>query len=669
MKLLNKSFLLFGWMYLPILIASHVHGQSTRYRDSLLRIIQRNQQDTAMVNTCYRYAESLPNGMIDSAMFYLNKGRAVAKQINYLKGVAAYASLYIPHLHAKGDYQQALALTEEALAIYQQLKDEPNMIKAYNNVGSEQQSLGNFKIAASNYLTALELAEKLKDNQMRRLLYNNLSSVFMSLDETQRSLEYANRGYELARQLNDKFSMASSLINVAAAEAQLGHYNQSFEKYHEVIALGKQLNDMTIILDGLLNLASIDSEKGRNQQALDLFYEARNITDTFQAPEHRMYALMGLSTTLHQMKRYQEADDFLQQTIALGKAINAGYELRITYKVAAENKEALNQLGAALAFRKLYETLNDSLMSDDTRKHVMQQEIISQTAIKDKDLAEKKLTITQKEQQLQAKNKWLIIIGLIMALLFVVAGIFFMKFRYRQKLHIQRLQTLRKEKEVQLLESFIQGEERERTRISKDLHDSVGGMLSAVKMHFSAIRQESESLRESPAFGHALGLLDEAVGEVRKTAHNLMPEMLTRYGLAEALQIFCKNISHAQTLQISFYGTGNIRRFKPNFELSVYRIVQELVNNIIKHSRATSALVQLSQHGQLLTITVEDNGVGFDQQSTGKNGMGLNSLQSRIRALNGSLEIEAATGQGTTAYIEFDTERLEVEVTEQNQLS
>lgn len=660
MKMLNRFFK-YGWMLIPALAAATAQAQSSSYLDSLRRILARNGNDTSMVNTCYRYSETFPL-QSDSAIHYLHKGRDIAKKINFQKGVAGYASLYIPHLHAKGEYKEALALTEDALVIYQQLKDEPNLIKAYNNVGSEQQSLGNFKIAATNYLTALELAEKLKDNQMRRMLLNNLSSVFMSLEELPRSLEYARKGYELAQQLNDKFSMASSLINVAAAEAQMGNHNQAISKYHEVIALGKQLKDMTIILDGLLNLASIESDKGRPNMALDLFYEARNITDTFQAPEHRMYALMGLSTTLHQMKRYNEADEILQQTIALGKAINAGYELRITYKVAAENKEALNQLEPALAFRKQYEALNDSLMSEDTRKHVMQQEVVSQTAIKDKDIAEKKLLITQKEQQLQAKNKWLIIIGLGFTLLIVTGFIFFMKFRYRQKLHVQKLQTLRKEKEVQLLESFIQGEERERTRISKDLHDSVGGMLSAVKMHFSAIRQESETLRESPAFGHAIGLLDEAVGEVRKTAHNLMPEMLTRYGLAEALQIFCKNISHAQTLQISFYGTGNIRRFKPNFELSVYRIVQELVNNIIKHSRATSALVQLSQHGQLLTITVEDNGVGFDQQSTGKNGMGLSSLQSRIRALNGSLEIDAAKGQGTTAYIEFDTERLEVEV-------
>jgi signal transduction histidine kinase len=133
-----------------------------------------------------------------------------------------------------------------------------------------------------------------------------------------------------------------------------------------------------------------------------------------------------------------------------------------------------------------------------------------------------------------------------------------------------------------------------------------------------------------------------------------MPELLARMGLAEAVRFYCRNVSHSRHLTISCYAPDTIGRFKGNFELSVYRIVQELVNNIIKHSQATEALVQLTRQEHVLSITVEDNGIGFQETRNTEPGMGLNALQSRIRALNGNLEIAAAHGQGTTAYIEFN---------------
>jgi signal transduction histidine kinase len=347
------------------------------------------------------------------------------------------------------------------------------------------------------------------------------------------------------------------------------------------------------------------------------------------------------------------ADTVIASTIDMARRMQANDELRQTYLTAAEIKEALHQPVQALQYRKQYEALNDSLLGASTRKHVEQLEIAYKTAEKDKELAEKKLLLSQKDVQLQSRAKWQAIFLLAIALLAVLALLIWLRYRHRRKLHAQQLQTIEKERTVQVLEALMQGEEKERVRLSKDLHDGVGGLLSAVKMHFSAIRREQEVLRESPAYAHAISLLDDAITDIRKTAHNLMPETLYRLGLKEALQNFCNNISYSGTLQVSFYTTGDIGRFKPNFELSVYRIVQELVNNIIKHSKANEALVQLSQHETLLTITVEDNGIGFNQQSP-QQGNGLVSLQSRIRALNGNIAIDAANGHGTTAYIEFD---------------
>lgn len=274
---------------------------------------------------------------------------------------------------------------------------------------------------------------------------------------------------------------------------------------------------------------------------------------------------------------------------------------------------------------------------------------------RDRALAEKKSELIRKDLLLQEQNRWMGAIAAGVILILAVSFLVWQKLLQRQRLQQQLLQTLEVEKTIQVLEAMMQGEEKERMRLSKDLHDGVGGLLSAVKMHFWALKYERTFLQQDQGFNHALRMLDDAIGEVRKTAHNLMPEILSRMGLAGALELFCHNVSHSRELQITFYTSGEMQRFRSNFELPVYRIVQELINNIIKHAHATEALVQLILHNELLTITVEDNGVGFEDIDPGGTGMGLKNLHTRIQSLNGHLTLTAIPGSGTTAYMEFNT--------------
>ncbi|RAJ10761.1 tetratricopeptide repeat protein [Chitinophaga skermanii] len=627
--------------------------------DSLRSIMASSQQDSNTVIAYYKYANQFVYNAPDSAIFFLSKGKTLAKKLGFKKGEGIWASYYIDVLNNKGAFQEALAVAEDALSIFLSLHDEQQAIVAYNNVGNEHQKLGNLQAAVENYLKAIALSDKLKDRPHARILYNNVASVFLSLDEYDKSLLYAKKGYEVAVQLKDTFGLASSLVNVGFAQARTGQTTQAVLTFRNVVTLGHILDDNTLVLDGLINIASIEADMlQRLDVAQQIYGKILAITDTFPSAEHRLYGLLGTGQTLHKLKRYREADQYIMESIALAKKMHASYELKDAFLTASENKEALAEPLAALGFRKEYEQVKDSLLSIDTRQNVHQLEIQYATARKDKDLAQKQLELTKMDLQIQAKNKWLTIALLALSFLVIIAIIIVGKFRDRQRLHLEKLQTIRKQREVQVLEAIVQGEERERSRISKDLHDGVGGLLSAVKMHFSAVKHEMPLLKSVGGYTHAMRLLDEAVQEIRKTAHNLMPETLSRYGLTEALHRFCKNVSHGQTLQITFFAANNLVRFNPNFELSIYRVVQELVNNIVKHAHASQALVQLSLHGSLLSITVEDDGIGYEDDAA-KNGMGLQSLQARMKALQGSVVVETALGVGTTVHIEFDIDKLE----------
>jgi signal transduction histidine kinase len=624
------------------------------YKDSLYQVLQQSREDTGTVKALLLYGEILYRENPDSAAQMYLRALKLARQLKYHRGAGLFTIYFIDILNGRGQYTEAIALLEQGAIIFKLLQDATSLVCIYNNIANEYQYQGNYTVAANTYLTGLNLAEKHGVEKYVAKMNNNLAAVFISLADFPKVIKYASKAYLLAAQRQDTAGMASSMVNLSGAAAKMGKYQDALNYNEQVITLGRQLHDSSYVLDGMINIGSINSELQEHDKAAAAFTHALAITKVFHSPEYLQYIYMSYAEELYKTKQYRTANEYISQAIRVSESLQATDELRQAYLSAALIKEALAQPAMALQYRKKYEALNDSLLGENTRKHVQQLEIQYQTEKKDKELTEKKLLLTQKDLQLQQKNNWIIAFLLGTTLLIITVFIIWLKFQHKQRMHEQKLQVLEKEKTVQLLEAIMHGEEKERTRLSKDLHDGVGGLLSAVKMHFSALKREQSSLQDNTAYAHALGLLDDAIGDVRKTAHNLMPEMLSRLGLKEALHLYCRNISHSRELQITFHTYGTVHRYKSNFELSVYRIIQELVNNIVKHSQATEALVQLSQHQQLLSITVEDNGIGFNQQVAQQNGMGLKSLQSRIKALNGNIEIDAASGQGTTAYIEFD---------------
>lgn len=216
----------------------------------------------------------------------------------------------------------------------------------------------------------------------------------------------------------------------------------------------------------------------------------------------------------------------------------------------------------------------------------------------------------------------------------------------------QKFNSEQQEKEIQLLEAVIEGEEKERSRLARELHDGISGMLVAAKLHFNTLKEKVPQLAEIPEYQHGLSLLDTAVIQVRQTSHNLMPEVLLENGLVKALNRYCITISNDH-LTVNFIALNEIDRYSSNFELAIYRITQELINNTIKHAQATNVLVQLSQYNNVLSLTIEDNGIGFSEESA-ENGMGLKSIRKRVSAMKGNMDIHSISGQGTSICLEFN---------------
>lgn len=217
----------------------------------------------------------------------------------------------------------------------------------------------------------------------------------------------------------------------------------------------------------------------------------------------------------------------------------------------------------------------------------------------------------------------------------------------------QQVEAEQKLKELQFIEALMEGEEKERSRIARDLHDEISGLIAAAKMHFGALSETVPQLQQAKEFLQGMVLLENAALQVRRTSHNLMPEILLENGLEAALQRYCGAVG-TDKLKVIFGGIGTINRFSPSFELSLYRIAQELLNNVLKHAGASEVVVQLSQQGNTLSLTIEDNGNGFNPEQV-QGGTGLRSIRKRVAMMNGQIELSSAPGRGTSIYLEFTT--------------
>ncbi|MCB0375746.1 MAG: ATP-binding protein, partial [Sinomicrobium sp.] len=223
----------------------------------------------------------------------------------------------------------------------------------------------------------------------------------------------------------------------------------------------------------------------------------------------------------------------------------------------------------------------------------------------------------------------------------------------QQQLEKQKVETLIKEQELLSIDAMIAGQEKERLRVANELHDDLGSLMATVKLHFDNIKAN----KEDPALQHTHRLLDQAYQKIRGISHAKNSGVLAAQGLLPAVQKMAKNISAANTLAIEVFDFGLENRMENSLELTIFRIIQELVTNIIKHAEATKADIQLTQHKDSLNIIIEDNGKGFDvsKMKTSDKGMGLHSIEKRVEHLEGDFTIESIMNRGTTIIIDIPT--------------
>jgi signal transduction histidine kinase len=242
----------------------------------------------------------------------------------------------------------------------------------------------------------------------------------------------------------------------------------------------------------------------------------------------------------------------------------------------------------------------------------------------------------------------------ILVLLTVVVFLVLRNLRHKLQSRQKALSQIALESQLRASEALLKGEEMERERVARDLHDSLGALLSGIKFSFQHMKDRMEIPRKNKvAYNKGLAMLDASVEEVRRIAHNMMPANLLKFGLDSALRDVCDQLNLGSDLTLSYQSVGlEESQLGQARMLSIYRIIQELLANLVRHSGASHAILQLIQDGGQLTITVEDNGLGFDpKQAEAGNGIGWKNIRNRVRLLGADLEVQSSPGKGTTVEI------------------
>ncbi len=522
------------------------------------------------------------------------------------------------------------------------------------NTGLALMNKNQFDSSSYYHFRALQLGRALQNDSLIAESYACLSSVYNARNDFQNSLQFCEKAVQHAEKWKNGVELlVVCLGSKAITQTFLGQHKEAVAVDLRAMPLAASLDNRDYLITTKMNLA-------RNYVSLHDFASARNQLAELERDLPRYdispyyftanMAIMGM--IYWQMRDSKKAEALLLQQLPSARQLNYVKLVQHIYDTLSAIAEGAHRYKDALAYNQSSQYYQAQVQKQNSDQLFSELEVRYQTAEKEKALSQKSLQLAQIDLQLQ-KNRYYMyysITALLVALL--LTALLYLQSRNKKLVHARELKSLQQEKEIQLLQALMQGEEKERSRIAKDLHDGVAGMLAAVKMHFSSMPM-ADNLVQTEGYRQGMKLLNEAAQEIRKTSHNLMPEVLLQQGLDEALRRYCNSVNNSKTVQIEYDSWGEIDRFADGFELSVYRIVQELVNNIVKHSKATQAMVQLSQQEDLLTISIEDNGVGFTGEEAG-DGMGLRSLQSRIKAINGKMEMQASAQTGVSAYLEFE---------------
>jgi len=612
--------------------------------DSLSNIVNSKKPDSVRARASFllsRYWSSLNPKLSQS---YLDKGRKLGATKDFLEALFFYYD---------GELQYKLNNITKSNTAY--LKAEKLLSKVTSNEARKFKLLtlfyyadnlysqGNDKAVISTILNqVIPLTVQEEDSLLMARSYGVLYKVFNDNSQYEKADLYINKAIALMQKIDPKSRLLLSYYLRSAFNAC---YQYKFDKVKKILDLTKdplkKFPDSKETLD-YYEVSGIYYMEGTKEydKALASLDKGLNLAGKI-GNEYKVNTFMLQKYDVYvSSNQYKKGIEMLKEVSKAKVFMKFEMNKQSIYREFNRTYELLGDVPKAYFWLKKYNKITDSLNETRLRKDINELEVKFRNAENKKRIAT--LEAEKERTVLSSKNNrlmiWLFGIGAV--LLFVITIFTFSYYRSKNKLVSTH--------------AMLEGEERERRRVARDLHDGLGGLLAGVKIKLSGWAANQDSQTNDAELDRIIYQLDNSVKELRYIARNMMPESLLKFGLETALKDLCESaIAHNTSVVFQPFSIG--ANIPTKIQLTIFRIVQELLSNAIRHAQAQHIIVQCSQNERSFFITVEDDGIGFDPDSLAKKqGIGLSNIQNRVNYLNGKMEIISTEQEkGTTVNIEL----------------
>lgn len=616
-------------------------GNDTReaYPDSLWNVLHTSKLTSGEQVGIYRLLSNW-YGSYDThrTIACLKKGLEIAEKGKVTKEIPYFTRSLGVYYNMLMRYDTAKMYLDQSLACAIKMKDSREEVQAYRCIAHWNYRQNRYIETLYNCMTVLRLSEAINDTLSRFNALSNIGSLYRELGNLDRAEYYIRKNLDLSRKLNmpeDHMAYYElGLVYMERGELDLAlkyelKANEWFKLHYKTFEI---YSDQAI--------AKIYTLKREYAKAMAYTEKSIRLAREFSDTRLETIGMQILSTIYREQQRYDESE-----AIAFKAWKNDSTMLdtapELAYNLAFANLQLGNKKKSAY-FMQQYAQLLDEQKIKGFHRTMADMEIRYETEKKQQQIA-----------SLEKEKRFYIVTGVSGALiLLLVFGLLFYRHRLnrgKRELAERKVKQLEQEKQLVATLALLDGENAERARLARDLHDGLGSMLSVIKLHLHGIRNFS-ALAEADAgrLAKAREMLDELAVELRRMAHNLMPDSLSRYGIKTSLEDFCRSVPMA-----NFQFFGENLRLGSRLEVLIYRCACELINNAVKHAEATRINVQLTVDERLVSLSVQDDGKGFDPETVAY-GAGFTNMRNRIASYNGKINIYSSPGAGTEVTIEIE---------------
>ena len=672
--------------------------------DSLRRAVAQHPVDSGSVRALVQLAALQLSQNQDSALYYAQRALVIAHRfpplgalawmqlgaVRYYQGQNAAAQQAYDSAYAlakrfgnsrqmgealrkggnvaleRADFSRALANYRQAAQIHQAAGQVVEGGMALGNIGYLYKQIGDYDQALGIFFDELRVMEQAVRNPRltaveRKKAASAVGNVLSYIGETYNRAQnwdqarvYLNRLLGYYQGLHDSGGIANTLANLANTNASSGRLGLAETQLRQSLAIQQSRHDDPAAGIAHANLGEILARQRKYASAEAEFRAAVRLYQQGSSFRQLPLAFVGLAGTQLALGRAGLARTALDSARQYLRRQPLKNEYASYYRTERDYFEQVGDPRRALQSFRLYELYKDSLLTAEKSKAMADLGIKYDTEKKE---AQNRLQAAQlrTQQQIIRRRNTQLLAGLVVAAL--LAGLAYLLYNRRRLRREVEFAHERQQLERLRTQAVLEAEETERRRIGSDLHDGVGQLLTAAKLNLHALGEQLnvQTVGQQTLLQNALDVVDESFREVRGISHNLMPNALIKRGLALAVRDFLDKVTPDGRLKINLEVVGLDRgaRLEPTTENVLFRVIQELMQNILKHARATEVTLQIIRHPQELTVLVEDNGVGFNPATLGKDaGIGLRNIESRMAFLGGRADFDAVLGRGTTVTLE-----------------